>query len=89
MASSGFLVICLLHSLISITCGALIMFYLNEISVFGHGIDTASKLLGSTPHDRLLIQISYSFARLLLFMIEFLLFMVAFVKDKEFQSFFC
>lgn len=88
MASSGFLVICLLHSLISITCGALIMFYLNEISVFGHGIETASKLLGSTPHDRLLIQISDSFAGLLLFMIGFLLFMVAFVKDKEFQSFF-
>lgn len=88
MASSGFLVICLLHSLISITCGALIMFYPNEISVFGHGIETASKLLGSTPHDQLLIQISDSFAGLLLFMIGFLLFMVAFVKDKEFQSFF-
>lgn len=88
MESSGFTVICLLHSLIAVTCGALIMFYLNEISVIGHGIETAGKLLGSTPHDQLLIQISESFAGLLLVVIGFLLFMVAFIKDKEFQSFF-
>lgn len=88
MASSGFFIICTLHSVIAITCGALIMFYLNEISVFGHGIETAKKILGSTPHDQLLIQISDSFAGLLLFVIGFLLFMVAFVKDREFQSFF-
>lgn len=88
MESSGFTVICLLHSLIAVTCGALIMFYLNEISVIGHGIETAGKLLGSTPHDQLLIQISESFAGLLLVVIGFLLFMVAFIKDREFQSFF-
>lgn len=88
MASSGFFIICTLHSVIAITCGALIMFYLNEISVFGHGIETAKKILGSTPHDQLLIQISDSFAGLLLFVIGFLLFMVAFVKDREFHSFF-
>ncbi|KAM7492243.1 hypothetical protein LguiA_035164 [Lonicera macranthoides] len=88
MESSGFTVICRLHSLIAVTCGALIMFYLNEVSVVGHGIETAGKLLGSTPHDQLLIQISESFAGLLLVVIGFLLFMVAFIKDKEFQSFF-
>ncbi|XP_027127362.1 uncharacterized protein LOC113770558 [Coffea eugenioides] len=88
MASSGFFIICTLHSVIAITCGALIMFYLNEISAFGHGIETAKKMLGSTPHDQLLIQISNSFAGLLLFVIGFLLLMVAFVKDRDFQSFF-
>lgn len=88
MALSLFFVICILHSLVTLTCGSLIMFYLNEISVLGHGTETARKLLGSTPHDQLLIQISDSFAGLLLFMIGFLLFMVAFVKDREFQSFF-
>ena len=85
---SLFSVICILHSLVTTTCGSLIMFYLNEISVLGHGSETARKLLGSTPHDQLLIQVSDSFAGLLLFVIGFLLFMVAFVKDKEFQSFF-
>ncbi|KAJ9686316.1 hypothetical protein PVL29_015287 [Vitis rotundifolia] len=88
MAPSLFSVICILHSLVTLTSGSLIMFYLNEISVLGHGTETARKLLGSTPHDQLLIQISDSFAGLLLFVIGFLLFMVAFVKDREFQSFF-
>ncbi|KAL8131486.1 hypothetical protein AgCh_007430 [Apium graveolens] len=44
--------------------------------------------MGSTPHDQLLIQTSDSFSGLLLFAIGFLLMMVAFVKDKEFQGFF-
>ena len=88
MGSPMFSVICVLHSLISVTCGSLIMFYLNEISVFGHGAETARKLSGSTPHDQLLIQTSNSFAGLLLFVIGFLLFMVAFVRDRAFQSFF-
>ncbi|KAL3821469.1 hypothetical protein ACJIZ3_007374 [Penstemon smallii] len=88
MGSSGFFIICMLHSLISLTCGGLIMFYLKEISVLGHGVETARKLLGSTPHDQLLIQTSDSFAGLLLVMIGCFLFMVAFVKDREFQSFF-
>jgi hypothetical protein len=61
------------------------MFYLNEIAVFGHGPETARKIQGSTPHDQLLIQTSDSFAGLLLFAIGFLLFMVAFVKDRDFQ----
>ncbi|KVH89655.1 hypothetical protein Ccrd_008350 [Cynara cardunculus var. scolymus] len=65
MESSGFFVICLLHSLIVISCGGLIMFYLNEISIFGHGIETARKLSGSTPHDQLLIQTSHSFTRMI------------------------
>ncbi|CAK7327641.1 unnamed protein product [Dovyalis caffra] len=58
------------------------------VTVFGHGIEIATKLKGSTPHDQLLIQTSDSFSGLLLFAIGFLLFMVAFVKDREFQSFF-
>ncbi|CAN0915068.1 hypothetical protein LINGRAHAP2_LOCUS28917 [Linum grandiflorum] len=65
------------------------MFCLEEISSLGHGTETAEKLLlGSTPHDRLLIQTSYSFAGLLLCMVGSLVFMVGFVKDREFQSFF-
>lgn len=85
---SAFFLICILHSLFAASCGALMMFYLKELSVFGHGSETATKLLGSTPHDQLLIQTSDSFAGLLLFAIGFLLFMVAFVKDKDFQNFF-
>lgn len=88
MASSMFFIICILHSTIAITLGSLIMFYLREISVVGHGTETAQKLLGSTPHDQLLIQISNSFAGLLLFVVGFLVFMVAFIKDREFQNFF-
>ncbi|KAJ1685746.1 hypothetical protein LUZ63_017136 [Rhynchospora breviuscula] len=87
-SSSGFCAICLVHSLVALTCGTLMMFYLNEIAVFGHGQETAQKLQGSTPHDQLLIQTSDSFAGLLLFAIGFLLFMVSFVKDRDFQSFF-
>ncbi|CAI9757024.1 unnamed protein product [Fraxinus pennsylvanica] len=64
------------------------MFYSNEVFVFSHGIEHASKLMGSTPHDQLLIQTSDSFSGLLLFAIGFLLFMVAFVKDREFHNFF-
>ena len=64
------------------------VFYSKEISVVGHGLETASKLQGSTPHDQLLIQTSDSFSGLLLFTIGFLVFMVACVKDSEFQSFF-
>ncbi|WOL14388.1 hypothetical protein Cni_G23168 [Canna indica] len=88
-SSSGiFASICLLQSAVAATCGALMMFYLNEIAVFGHGRETARKLQGSTPHDQLLIQTSDSFVGLLLFAIGFLLFMVAFVKDCDFQAFF-
>ncbi|XP_022142937.1 uncharacterized protein LOC111012927 [Momordica charantia] len=88
MGSSGFLLICMLHSLIALTCGALMMFYSHEVFVFGHGSETAIKLQGSSPHDQLLIQTSDSFSGLLLFTVGFLLFMVAFVKDREFQTFF-
>ncbi|XP_060188339.1 uncharacterized protein LOC132617362 [Lycium barbarum] len=88
MGSSGFFIICVLHSLIATISGVLIMFYLNEISVFGHGIETTKKLLGSTPHDQLVIKTSDSFVGLLLCVIGLLLFMVSFVKEREFQSFF-
>jgi hypothetical protein len=63
------------------------MFYSNEVSVFGHGPETASKLQGSTLHDQLLIRTSDSFSGLLLFAIGFLLFMVAFANEKCFYSF--
>ncbi|KAB1202967.1 hypothetical protein CJ030_MR8G022082 [Morella rubra] len=88
MGSSGFFLICILHAVIALTSGSLIMFYSNEVLVFGHGSETASKLQGSTPHDQLLIQTSGSFSGLLLFGIGLLLFMVAFVRDRDFQSFF-
>jgi len=88
MGSSGFFVICLLHSVIALACGAMMMFYTKEISTFGHGKEIATKLQGSTPHDELLIQTSDSFSGLLLFVIGFLLLMVSFVKDSKFQSFF-
>ncbi|KAL2483594.1 hypothetical protein Fot_45038 [Forsythia ovata] len=88
MVSPGFFLICMLHSVMALTCGALMMFYSNEMLVLSHGKDHASKLLGSTPHDELLIRTSDSFSGLLLFAIGFLLFMVAFVKDIEFHSFF-
>ncbi|KAI4299384.1 hypothetical protein L6164_032851 [Bauhinia variegata] len=85
---SIFFVICILHSLIAISCGALMMFYMKEMYAFGHGLQTATKLLGSTPHDQLLIKTSDSFSGLLLVAIGFLLFMVSFVKDRDFQVFF-
>lgn len=89
MSSSGaFVVICLLHSAIALVSGALMMFHMEEIYTFTHGVETATKLLGSNPHDQLLIRTSDSFSGLLLFAIGFLIFMVSFVKDKDFQSFF-
>lgn len=50
------------------------MFFTNEVTVFGHGIEVATKLKGSTSHDQLLIQTSESFSGLLLFAIEFQIF---------------
>ncbi|KAK2968450.1 hypothetical protein RJ640_004456 [Escallonia rubra] len=88
MESSGFFLICILHSVVALSCGTVMMFYSNEVFALSHGSETASKLLGSTPHDQLLIRTSDSFSGLLLFAIGFLLFMVAFVKDSHFQSFF-
>lgn len=88
MVSSGFFLICTLHSLVALSSGAMMMFYRDGLFVFNHGKDHASQLLGSTPHDQLLIRTSDSFSGLLLFAIGLLLFMVAFVKDKEFHSFF-
>ncbi|KAK8575242.1 hypothetical protein V6N12_062918 [Hibiscus sabdariffa] len=85
-SSAAFRLICLLHSVIALTSGALMMFYVKEVYAFTHGIETASKLLGSTPHDQLLIRTSGSFSGLLLFAIGFLLFMISSVKDREFQS---
>ncbi|KAF5729083.1 hypothetical protein HS088_TW21G01240 [Tripterygium wilfordii] len=87
-SSSAFSLICILHSLIALTTGVLMMFQMKEIYTFTHGVETATKLLGSTPHDQLLIRTSDSFSGLLLFAIGFLIFMVSFVKDREFQSFF-
>ncbi|XP_010479836.1 PREDICTED: uncharacterized protein LOC104758640 [Camelina sativa] len=88
MNPSLFRVICILHSVIALTSGTLMMFYTDKASIFGPGSEIASKLKGSTPHDELLIQISQSFSGLLLFAIGLVLFMVSFVKDREFHSFF-
>ena len=77
---SCFFLICVLHSAIALTSGALMVFYTKEIFIIGHGIETASKLQGSTPHDQLLIQTSDSFSGLLLFTIGFLVFMVSSVR---------
>nr|VDC77414.1 unnamed protein product [Brassica rapa] len=88
MNSHLFRVICILHSVIALTSGTLMMFYTEKASIFGHGSDIANKLKGSTPHDELLIQISQSFSGLLLFAIGLVLFMVSFVKDREFHGFF-
>ncbi|XP_021685209.1 uncharacterized protein LOC110668321 isoform X2 [Hevea brasiliensis] len=71
MVSSMFTIICILHSTVAIACGSSIMFYLKDISVLGHGTETAQKLLGSTPHDQLLIQISNSFAAMALWRFYF------------------
>ncbi|KAK7302792.1 hypothetical protein RJT34_13688 [Clitoria ternatea] len=87
-SSSAFFLICVLHSVIAIMCGGLMMFYMKEVYTFGHGVQTATKLLGSTPHDQLLIKTSDSFSGLLLVAIGFLLLMVSFVKDRDFQTFF-
>lgn len=87
-SSASFFLICVLHSAIALTSGSLMMLFSKEVSVFGHGPKTAMKLQGSTPNDELLIQTSNSFSGLLLFAIGFIVFMVAFVKEREFQSFF-
>ncbi|XP_076903650.1 uncharacterized protein LOC143558763 [Bidens hawaiensis] len=88
MGSSGFFSICLIYSVVALSCGTLMMFYSHEVFAFCHGNEIAMKLLGSTPHDQLLIKTSDSFSGLLLFAVGILLFMVAFVKDRDFQSFF-
>lgn len=88
MTSSGFFVICILHSVIAVASGISIMFYLKEVSVLGHGSETSSRILGSTPHDQLLIQTSESLTGMLLCVIGVLIFMVSFVVDREFESFF-
>lgn len=64
------------------------MFYLSEITGIGHSKETAGKLLGSTPHDQLLINISEALVGMLLVAIGVLLFMVSFVKDRDFHTFF-
>ncbi|XP_010535102.1 PREDICTED: uncharacterized protein LOC104810474 [Tarenaya hassleriana] len=88
MNSPLFRVICILHSIIALTSGTLMMFYAEKASIFGHGREIASKLKGSTPHDDLIIQISQSFSGLLLFAIGLVLFLVSFVKDRDFHGFF-
>ncbi|XAR59157.1 hypothetical protein NMG60_11014826 [Bertholletia excelsa] len=88
MALSLFSVICVLHSMIALTTGTLMMFQMNEIYALTHGAEAAAKLQGSTEEARLLIETADAFSGLLLCGIGFLLLMVAFVKDKEFQGFF-
>ncbi|XWS11029.1 hypothetical protein CRYUN_Cryun38cG0048400 [Craigia yunnanensis] len=42
MSLPGFFIICMLHSIVAITFGALMMFYTKEVSVFGHGHEIAN-----------------------------------------------
>lgn len=86
--ASCFSLLCLLHSVIYVVCGSLMMFYPIKIFDICHGKETASKLLGSTPHDHILIRTSESLVGMLLVTISIILFMVSFVKDREFQIFF-
>ncbi|KAG6385101.1 hypothetical protein SASPL_153927 [Salvia splendens] len=86
--SSTFFLICTLHAAAAATCGVLIMFYLREITELGHGAATARSMLGSTPHDQLVLLVSNSFAGLLLVVIGCLVFMAGMVKDREFQGLF-
>ncbi|GMH24282.1 hypothetical protein Nepgr_026125 [Nepenthes gracilis] len=88
MGSYAFPVICLLHSLIALICGAMMMFYTKEVYMFVHGNETATKLQGSTPLDELLLRTSDSFSGLLLCGIGFFLFMISFVRETKFQNFF-
>ncbi|GMI74828.1 hypothetical protein like AT1G53035 [Hibiscus trionum] len=89
MGMPMFFVTCILHSVIAITSGSLIIFHLDDdINIFAHGVETSRNLSGSTPHDQLLVQTSNSLVGLLLCVVGFMVFMVAFVEDKEFQSFF-
>ncbi|XP_014524232.1 uncharacterized protein LOC106780457 [Vigna radiata var. radiata] len=87
-SSSAFMVIYILHSLIAVTCRALMMFYTKEVYTFGYEVQTATKLLGSMTQDQLLIKTFDSFSDLLLVAIGFLFFTVSFVKDRDFQVFF-
>ena len=80
--------ICIMHSLVALSCGGMMMFHSYEFLEFSHRRDHANKFAGSTPHDQLLIRTSDSFSGLLLFAIGFLLLMVAFVKNRDFQSYF-
>ncbi|KAG6473740.1 uncharacterized protein LOC122026550 [Zingiber officinale] len=88
-SSSGFFNICVLHSVAAVTIGVLMMFYLEAAAEVGHGPETAARLLqGSSPRDQMLIHNADSFSGLLLCAIGLLLFMVAFVEDRDFQGFF-
>ncbi|KAL5857443.1 hypothetical protein ACOSQ3_004901 [Xanthoceras sorbifolium] len=56
------------------------MFQMKKIHMLTQGSEMAAKLVGSNPHDQLLIETFDSFAGLLLFAIGFLLFMLFFMK---------
>ncbi|KAL7002985.1 hypothetical protein U1Q18_004145 [Sarracenia purpurea var. burkii] len=88
MDFSMFSVICLLFLLIAFSTKALMMFHMKEIYTFTRGIDVTAELLGSTPRDKLLTHVSNSYSEFLLYAISFLLFVITFVGDKEFQSVF-
>ncbi|XP_051125162.1 uncharacterized protein LOC127247375 [Andrographis paniculata] len=77
MWCGGFFLMCMIHSAVALISGGLMMFYTDE-----------ALAVGSTAHDRLLIRTSESFSGLLLSGVGVVLFMVAFVKDGQFQSFF-
>ncbi|KAI4330259.1 hypothetical protein MLD38_028559 [Melastoma candidum] len=64
-----FTVTCVLHLRIALFCGFMMMFHSQAIYSLDCGTEAARHLLGSTPHDRLLIGTFDSFASLLLFAI--------------------
>ncbi|KAL8470580.1 hypothetical protein ACS0TY_033213 [Phlomoides rotata] len=61
MVSSGLFIICMLHSLEALSCGAMMMYYRDGWFVFYLGKEHASLLLGSSPHDQLLIRLRIRF----------------------------
>eukprot|EP00249_Psilotum_nudum_P009111 c21716_g1_i1 orf=185-616(+) len=86
--SASFRLICLLHAAVDIAAGSLMMFYLREGGPFGQRIDVTGKILGSKPHDHLLIRTSEALVGMCFVNIGLMLFMVSFAKDREFQNFF-
>ncbi|XP_031249767.1 uncharacterized protein LOC116107616 [Pistacia vera] len=42
MGSAGFFLICILHSVLALTCGTFMMFYTERFQLFSHGIEVAT-----------------------------------------------
>ncbi|KAI5082265.1 hypothetical protein GOP47_0002008 [Adiantum capillus-veneris] len=88
--SNCFQLICLLHSGITMVFGMSIMFHYNDRnnSVSMEMGARPRMVLGSTPHDQLLIWTSESLVGLCFTISGMMLFMVSFARDAKFHSFF-